>query len=226
MKRLAKMWPARLRRLVLSPSVYDFVQRLAGDRQLQRRLRACLDRLPGGSRVVDFGGGTGLVKASATGHRYVCLDLDPHKLRSFRAKHGDGLAILGNAIRCPIRTASSHAVVCTRMTHHLSDADLQSLLAEADRVTKPGGVLILADAVRSKRLVSRLLWRIDRGSYPRTADAIRRALPPAYVVITQERFRLAIFHDFLLFVASRRLEATPGDAGGGGGDLSPRPTRS
>jgi SAM-dependent methyltransferase len=208
-----------IRWLVQSPVLYDVVQQLAGERELQKRLAPYLHVLPADRSVIDIGGGTGLVRRLLNTNRYVCLDLELQKLRRFRS-HGGGLAVAGDATACPFSSASFDVVLCTKVFHHLSDAQLRATLAEIHRMLRPGGMLIAADPVRSDRWMSRVLWRLDRGSFPRTAAEIRRSLPAEYRVEDWEQFRLAIFHDFVLCAArrtqalSRRLRTTVSDVPG------------
>jgi len=150
--------------------------------------------------VVDVGGGTGLRLAT---NKYVCLDLELPKLRRFRTATG-GLAVGANATQCPIRTGAVDTVLCLKVTHHLDDAALAAVLAEIERVTRSGGRLILVDALRSQRWIARLLWAIDRGSHPREAETIGRALPSSYSVASTQTFRVGIFHEFVVYVAGRR----------------------
>lgn len=198
-----------IRWLVQSPVLYDVVQRLAGEHQFQQRLAPHLHALPADGTLIDIGGGTGLARQRSTARRYVCLDLDLEKLRRFRGRH-PGLAVAADATACPFAPASFDVVLCAKVFHHLNDGQLQAMLAESLRILKPGGVLIVADPVRSNRLMSRLLWRLDRGSFPRDGTEIRRALPPEYSVTAWEEFRVAIFHDFVVCVAR---SATAGRTG-------------
>ena len=194
-------------RLLRSATLYDFVQLLAGERQFQAHLAAHLGAFSADSRLIDVGGGTGLARDRVASRRYVCLDLDLQKLHRFRGKRR-GLAVAADATACPFNTACFDGVLCTKVAHHLSDAELETMLAETARILKPGGILILADPVRSSRWMSRVLWRLDRGSFPRSAAEIRRALPVEYGVTAWEEFRVRIFHDFVL-CAARRATATP-----------------
>ena len=203
----------RLMRLVQSPLLYDLLQRFAGDREVQRRLDVHTTAPPG-SWVVDIGGGTGPRRTPHGGSRYVCFDLDVQKLQRFRSKHPDGLAVAGDAVHCPLKTGGVDAVVCSKVTHHLNDDALHAVFEELGRLVKEGGTLILADAVRSDRWVARLLWRLDRGSHPRSADAIRRALPAVFVISRWDCFRTSVFHDFVLCVA-RRVPAVPSEGAAG-----------
>ena len=188
------------RRLVDSPALYDVLQRLVGHTEFKRHLARHLDALPLRARVVDVGSGTGTLGATLDRDRYVCLDLDGAKLRRSRREGGVRLAVQGDATACPLAAACADAVICAKLTHHLDDRSLTAAFAEMLRLVSPLGVVIVADAVASPRLISRVLWRIDRGSHVRSAEAILDAVPRSARVVTRERFRLGRFHEFLLFV--------------------------
>ena len=190
-------------RLLHSSHTYDLIQLLAGDRQFRRRLASHMAPFSTASRVADLGGGTGPGQHAPMWRRYVCLDLDPAKLRRFRARWPAGVAVAGDATACPFVDATFDGVVCAKVVHHLDDEQLPAMLAEAARILKPGGTLILADAVRSTRWIPRLMWRLDRGAFPRTAADIRRSLRQHYAVAIWDQFRLALFHDMVLCVARR-----------------------
>ena len=195
--------PAVISRVWQSGAFYDLVQRLAGEKGFRERLRPYLRAVPVHSRLVDIGGGTGLSDALSAGRAYVCLDLDVAKLRRFRARRRHGFAVLANATACPFGDATFDAVLCAKVVHHLDDAELGAMLAETVRVLRPGGTLILADAVRSCRWLPRVLWRLDRGSFPRTAVEMRRLLPSQLQTSRWEEFTLAIFHDIVLCAARK-----------------------
>ena len=190
-------------RLMQSPILYDFVQLLMGEHQFRARLAPQLRALPAGTSLIDIGGGTGLGRQRSAAHRYVCVDLDFRKLRRFQCGQPGRLAVVADAAACPFDAATFDAILCTKVLHHLNETALKAALAETARILKPGGVLILADAIRSGRWTSRMLWRIDRGSFPRSAAEIRRALPPQYEVTLWEEFRIVTFHDFVLCAARR-----------------------
>jgi ubiquinone/menaquinone biosynthesis C-methylase UbiE len=193
--------------LLRSPALYDMLQQLAGERQLSSRLGPHLVVFPPEWRLLDIGGGTGLSRGHSATDRYVCLDVDSQKLRAFRTKWPGGLAIAADATACPFGDATFDAVLCAKVLHHLAPAQLQRMMAESARILKPGGVLVIADAVRTTRWMSRLLWRLDRGSFPRTAAEIRSALPVECHVTGWEEFRVSMRHDFVLCTARRGAAA-------------------
>jgi SAM-dependent methyltransferase len=156
--------------------------------------------------LVDLGGGTGLPPQGASVRTYVCMDLDFAKLRRFRAGRSGRLAVVGDAAACPFAAKTFDAVLCAKVVHHLNDGALKGMLSESLRILKPGGVLILVDAVRTTRWTSRVLWRLDGGSCPRTAAEIRGALPAKYSIDAWEEFRIAPFHRFALCTARQRVQ--------------------
>lgn len=186
-----------------SAALYDCIQALAGEHQLRAGLVPHLRALQAAHYFLDIGGGTGLAASSIPSRRYICLDLDLGNLRRFRHKSPHGLAVAANAAACPFASTSMDGVLCAKVTHHLTDADLDTMLREIVRILKPGGTLILADAVCSNRWIPRVLWRLDRGSFPRTSAEIRRAVAARYRDVKWQEFRVSIFHDFVLCTARK-----------------------
>ena len=193
-----------LHRIVANPWVYDMVQILAGRRQLDRQLAAQIAPLRSASFVLDVGGGTGLSRTLwPETCAYMCLDLDSRKLQGLRSK-SQAMAMLADAISIPIQDSGVDVILCTMLTHHLSDVSLVNLFAESARVLKPNGRLILLDAVwNSARLIGQVLWRYDRGSYPRTAETLR-AFFLAYFGISYEE-TITILHEYLLCTGVKPL---------------------
>jgi SAM-dependent methyltransferase len=124
------------------------------------------------------------------------------KLEGFRSKVPGGLAVLSDATRMPIATGAVDVVMCMAVMHHLADAMLDQVLEEALRVLKVGGRLILLDPVLNrKRLAGRILWRLDRGTYPRTAEELRKKLEREFQVVHWEKF--AIYHEYVFGIGVR-----------------------
>lgn len=177
-----------LHRLAALPWVYDGIQVLSGGSRLRNDLARRLPRLPSASIVLDVGGGTGAYRCLWPRATYVCLDAEWPKLRGFRAKSPRGRALLADATRLPIRTASVDAVLCIRMSHHVPRERLTHLIHESRRVLAGGGTLVFADAVWDpKRSVARLLWKYDRGAYPHTTAELRGLLSTHFEPLHDEQ---------------------------------------
>jgi ubiquinone/menaquinone biosynthesis C-methylase UbiE len=186
-------------RLVANPAVYDFVQTLVGASEVKHRLVAAFssydsDRI----HVLDVGAGTGYYrKALPSTADYICLDIDREKLNGFAEKYPDEPAVLADGTRMPLRDGTVDVVLCTMVTHHIPDALLDQFLAETRRVLKYGGRFILVDPVWApSRLIGRLLWKYDRGSFPRTGDDIRDTISSKYNLERCDEF--AVYHKYVL----------------------------
>jgi SAM-dependent methyltransferase len=190
-----------LHNLVARPAVYDLVQALAGASVVRKHLAALVPPLPAGAIVLDIGAGTGLYRSIwPASVRYICLDLDPLKLAGFRARHPHDAVVRADASALPIATGSVDAVACTLMAHHLPDAVLLRMLEEARRVLKPGGVFLFTDPVwRAAGLAGRILWKYDRGRFPREAEVLRSHIEQRLEVRKWDQF--ALWHHYVACVA-------------------------
>jgi ubiquinone/menaquinone biosynthesis C-methylase UbiE len=191
-----------LHRLAARPWVYDRIQNLAGHRQVLARLTQGIAPLSP-NIVVDIGGGTGTVRnLFAPDCRYICLDLELPKLVGFRSKIPGGLAVLGDATSLPIIDCCADMVICKSVTHHLSDLMLGRALDECQRVLRAGGHVILLDAIiNPQRVAGHVLWKLDRGSYPRTEEDLREKLESRFKIIRWEKF--AIYHEYVFGIGVR-----------------------
>ncbi|MBV8430531.1 MAG: class I SAM-dependent methyltransferase [Solirubrobacterales bacterium] len=105
-----------------------------------RVLRRALEGTPG-RRLADVGGGTGNYAAALAGVGWeaVVIDRSPEMLARARAK---GLATVeADAARLPFGDETFDAVTMISMLHHVEDRS--RALAEARRVLRPGGRLVL-----------------------------------------------------------------------------------
>ena len=124
------------------------------------------------------------------------------KLLGFRSAVPGGLAVLGDATSMPIRDGCAEMVICKSVTHHLTDLMLEQAIAESRRVLRPGGHLLLFDAVLNRELwAGRMLWRLDRGSYPRTEVDLCGKFESKFKIIHWETF--AIYHEYVLGIGVR-----------------------
>ena len=193
-----------LHHIVANPRVYNLVQMLAGVQRVHSRLAVQFASLTSASIGLDLGGGTGLLRSFwPPTCAYVCLDIDMLKLQGFLRRYPAGIALLSDATRVPLKSCSMDVVLCTFVTHHIPDALLAQLISESARVLKSGGKLILVDAVWAPaRWVGRLLWKYDRGSYPRTAETLHATISNHCAITHWQRF--AVYHEYVLCVAIKQ----------------------
>ena len=196
------MLTSLLHRLVAMPWIYDSVQTLVGAKQVRARLNLQIKQIENPGTVLDIGGGTGLVSELYNAKtRYICLDIDPVKLQGFIAKNPTGIGLLADAGNVPIADQSIDMVVCTNVTHHLMDELLDRMFSEAARILKPGGTFILSDALWApQRKVGKLIWAVDRGSFPRTRDILQTGLQKYLKIEQWDQF--AIWHEYFVCSAT------------------------
>jgi len=113
------------------------------------------------SRVLDLAGGTGRAARAVstpvdTTHTPETVVVDASGRMLARAADRGTLAVRGDAGRLPVRTASVDAVVVLDALHHLLNPE--AALAEAERVLRSGGVLVIREfdpgTLRGRALVA------------------------------------------------------------------------
>jgi SAM-dependent methyltransferase len=131
------------------------------------------------------------------------VDIEWEKLQGFRGKFPEGDGIWGDATRLPIATGSVDTAICMFIAHHLNNDHLLGMLNELERALRPGGRLILVDPVLDQqRIAGRILWKLDRGSFPRTAAALTEILKQRFALEYLEEF--AVWHGYVLGVGRKR----------------------
>ncbi len=191
-----------LHKIVSHPQVYDLVQKAVGGAQVTGFLSPHFEQTAGHS-LLEVGAGTGdcrkLMPAST---RYIWMDHDAQKLSGFRKKQQGELAVMGDATQLCFKDKSVDYALCAAVLHHLNDAELARLLTELQRVVRRR--LIVLDPVDCQdRAMSNLLWRYDRGSFPRTAQNIRTILERQFTM--EHTDELTVNHRYVLCVASPKL---------------------
>jgi ubiquinone/menaquinone biosynthesis C-methylase UbiE len=191
-----------LQKLLSSPRLYDAVQRMAGRDTILSRISRHLAEC-GGTSVLDVGAGTGVVRRwlpeDAT---YLWLDNDWKKLRGFSSHRRKGDAVIfGDASALALATKSVDTALCMFVSHHLDSRTLTAMLRDLSRIVRQR--LILIDPLHCPaRLTSRLLWAVDRGSYPRDAAELKSSIEPWFLIRREEQFQ--VFHNYFLCIGEPR----------------------
>lgn len=195
---------ALLHRVVANPVVYDCIQRLGGFEQTLRRLRPLFGQY-GGQTILDVGAGTGnYIPIMPREMRYIWLDNDLRKLQGFKSKGLPGLALVGDATQIALRDDSVDVAFCCAVTHHLTDTEVIRLFRELARVCR--NRLIFLDAIdKPDSFVSRVLWRYDRGSYPRPRDVLQQLMTRSFRIVHAEEYK--VYHSYVLWVGEPKRSA-------------------
>ena len=193
-----------LHRLVAQPRIYDLLQRLLGVEQSLQRLRRLVTDV-GPALVLDVGAGTGNgLRVLPSQARYLWLDNDSQKLSGMQRMARPFLAILGSATAIPLNRSSVDVVLCMAMSHHLDDQEVLELFSELARVCR--NRLVFVDPVEhTQSFVSRLLWKYDRGSYPRSVSTLRGLIQQRFEIEHDEEY--SIYHRYWL--CSARAKKPP-----------------
>jgi len=174
-----------------------------------RGLRSRLGPLPG-LRVLDLGCGKGRFAArlSDAGASVVGLDLSAAMLAAARGLD----RVRASARRLPFADSAFHAVVAVEVFEHLTDLD--SVLAEARRVLRPGGLLAVVDKnagawdARRPWLPSLAVKWIDeargRWMYPRGGPVRERWFGPRAFRRRLSRYYVGAGFEYLLSPAEKR----------------------
>jgi ubiquinone/menaquinone biosynthesis C-methylase UbiE len=186
-----------LRQILSSTRLYDAAQYAAGAGLIRDHLTRRLVDV-GSATVLDVGAGTGLYASCLPDTaRYIWFDNDAHKLRGF-IRRGGGRAIIGDATSIALADKSVDFAMCTHVAHHLNDRQAEQFMSELARVTRRR--IVVQDAVGPSGPASRLLWSIDKGSYPRTREQLLSLMSKRFTIAYSEEY--SRFHTYLLVIAT------------------------
>jgi len=149
-------------------------------------------RLNPRDRVVDVGAGTGLLALGiAPAVREVhAVDISP-AMTSYLGRQAAQLGldnvepVTATAIDLPLPDASATVVVSNYVYHHLSDSDKQDGIAEAFRVLRPGGRIVIGDMMFRPALGDERSRRII---WTKVVSLLRRG-PAGFVRLVKNLFR-------------------------------------
>ncbi len=117
-------------------------------------------------------------RLAAAGVQPVGVDSDAARVAAI-IRDG-GTALVAPSTRLPFADGAFGAVWSFGLLHHLDDAELEQSLGEMERVAKPGGWIVVFDAVppRSgwRRPLAALVRALDKGRHMRTEEKLRAAL--------------------------------------------------
>lgn len=104
--------------------------------------------LTGTEKIIDIGGGTGFLAArlSAQAHSIIVLDESPGML-SHNTNNNTIRPVVGNALKIPFPDHTFQVALLCDVVHHIRAQE--TLLAEAYRILKKGGRILILDFDRS-----------------------------------------------------------------------------
>lgn len=170
-------------------------------RAVRRLVEVLAEELPRGGVVIDVGNGLGaqdpVISEVAGPSRLVAVNITESQLRAGRERlhAARAHAVVGDAVRLPLRDASADGVISVEAAFHFPSR--RAFFAQAFRVLKPGGVLSMSD-VPTERLprtppeilagLSQLrLWGLRRTAAATTEQIIGDAREAGFVDVRVQR---------------------------------------
>jgi len=159
----------RISQAVFAPGAHDLVA---------RQIRALYGKLPQGGLLLDAGCGRWSWLATLGLHP-IGLDLSPAYVRQYTDR-GE-LGVVGSVAELPFPPDTFDGVWCLLMLHHLPDPVVAASIQEFMRVCKPGGYVVVVDAVWPRSNLRRpwaaMVRALDRGRFSRRQDGFEALFP-------------------------------------------------
>lgn len=138
-----------------------------------RPLLADVD-LPRVRRVIDVGCGRGTNARHFTHAQYVGLDINPEYIADARRHYGRDFRVADVTKLTPGTIEPADMVLLNSLLHHLDDVETHRTLAALSPLVAPGGSVTILDLVLPERWsLARVMARLDRGRYARSASEWR-----------------------------------------------------
>lgn len=170
-----------LYRLLERPAIYNLSQLLLAPGArfgMARAIRRGIPRPAASATLLDVGCGPASLVAELTGLQpsNICgLDVNLDYLKTLRLGGYD--AVVGSADKLPFADQSFGAAWSIGLLHHLPDPIARSTIEEMARVTRPGGNVVVIDAVYPRsawhRPLAQAIRALDRGRHVRSESGLR-----------------------------------------------------
>ncbi len=113
--------------------------------------------------------------SSTTTWRYSGVDINPDYIDTAQRRYPHAKFFTMDCSRLGFPDASFDLATTIATTHHLTDAELESMTIEALRVVRPGGAFHIIDAIlplNRRAYAKEFFFRMDRGRFPRQLDEL------------------------------------------------------
>lgn len=162
----------RLHPVLSIAAVYRFLMRALGGHNSRTTFIREYVRPEAGMKILDIGCGPGDITNYLPGVDYTGIDLDAAYIEYAKKHFGHrGRFMQLDAAQLDAAEFGQYDIILTiGLLHHLSDDEVKSLLAFAQRVLKPTGRLVTFDGCyleKGQHLFDRWMLSRDRGRYVR-----------------------------------------------------------
>jgi len=160
----------------------------------------------GGSKILDFGCGTGSNSFIFEPENYIGVDVDKKRIdfaRKLFFKYK--FAVIEKNI-LPVKDNSIDYICIFATIHHIPDYIFQEYKKEFKRVLKNTGKIIMIEPVLSEdyKFNNWLMKIFDDGKYIRYEKEYIKLLDKDFIVTVHKRFRKFFFYNELFFSANKR----------------------
>ncbi len=197
---------SRLIDIVLSfPYVFDLQQRLCNNyTPVKEAFQDYLDK-DGSQKVLDIGCSTAACAVQIINfdrNDYTGIDISDHYIDLAKKKKLKGKFLCMDARQMDFDNEYFDVAMLVGVLHHMNDSDVRACLKEVLRVLKPGGVLLISEAVFTQDLLlSNILISLDRGRNVRSA-AEHKPFFEGFRILKEE-FRKFICHRVVIFALQK-----------------------
>jgi len=133
-----------------------------------------------GERILDAGCGLGDILEYLPEVDYTGIELNEAYVERARRRYGEGPTFLHASVDglVSLGVGGFDCALVVSVLHHLTDEQVENLVAGLPRVLKPGGRLVTVDPVwlPQQATTARVLIALDRGRYVRDLAGYRRLL--------------------------------------------------
>lgn len=191
------------RRVLENPNVYSFFQHFVGADRGRRIFVSEILNLQPGSRVLDVGcGPADILKHLPNDIDYVGIDYSSDYIEAARKSFGSrGRFFVSDVAQLKsIGERGFDVAFAVGLLHHLKDDTVRGLMRDVHSVLKPGGRFVTLDGAIEypQNPIARVLARLDRGQFVRTAEEYAALGKSAYrdvsAVVRHDLLRIPYSH--------------------------------
>ncbi len=189
-------------------AIYDLFQRAVGSKKASQWLSTNHWKILPGTTVVDVGCGPARLRSELPGTlSYFGFDPNPDYIAA-ATKNASGVFHLGTMATFLAEHGSAleeqvDTVLCSGVLHHLSNDQIDDVLAGAKRLLKPSGRFVAMEPTFSadQSLLSRWVVRQDRGTNVKTdlgwLEKLQQFFPDCHVKVVHGLLRIPFTHALL-----------------------------